>query len=66
MRVGSSPRENMSLRMLDAISVWMPDDRGAVTTIAMETNIAVQTRPDRRGSSSEKVNSQCKFFIFDI
>ena len=39
--------------MVDAMNVLIPDGLGNVMTMARETNMAVHTKPDRRGSSSE-------------
>ena len=40
--------------MVDAMNVLIPDGRGNVITMARDINMAAQTNPDKRGSSSVK------------
>lgn len=54
LRVGSSPREKISLRMVDPTNVLIPEGRGNVTIIENDTSMASHTSTDRRESSSEK------------
>lgn len=51
-RVGSSPTEYISRKIVDTIRVRIPEGRGTIMTIINDTTIAVQTSPERRGSSS--------------
>ena len=50
--MGSRPTEKMRRRMVEAMKVLIPEGRGNVITTARETNMAAQTRPDNRVSSS--------------
>lgn len=51
--VGSSPKENINLRIVDAISVLMAEGfTPTVITKVRDPNIAVQTNHDNLGSNS--------------
>ena len=53
LRVGSSPREKISLRIVDPTKVLIPDGRGKVTIMKNDTSMASQTSTDKRESRSE-------------
>lgn len=44
-RVGCTPIEYISLIIVEANNVRIPEGRGTVITIAKETNMAVQIKP---------------------
>ena len=54
--VGSGPRENISLRIVEATSVLMPVSLGNVTTMAVEANIATQINTEMLELISEKIS----------
>lgn len=53
LRVGSSPREKISLRIVEPTKVLIPDGRGKVTMMQNDTIMASQTSTDKRESRSE-------------
>ena len=53
LRVGSSPREKISLRIVEPTKVLIPDGRGKVTIMQNDTIMASQTSTDKRESRSE-------------
>lgn len=55
-RVGSGPTEKIILRIVDATSVRTPDSRGSVITMAADTNITAQIKPEKCCPSSRRKN----------
>ena len=53
LRVGSSPTEKISLRIVEPTKVLIPDGRGKVTIMTNDTIMANQTSTDKRESRSE-------------
>jgi hypothetical protein len=45
--VGSGPTEKIILRIVDITNVRTPDSRGTVITMAADTNITAQIKPDK-------------------
>jgi hypothetical protein len=57
--VGSGPTEKINLRIVDATNVRMPDSRGRVITMAADTNITAQIKPDKCCPKSGRKKKQC-------
>jgi hypothetical protein len=55
--VGSGPTENIILRIVDATSVRTPDSRGSVITMATDTNITAQIKPEKCCPSSRRIRT---------
>jgi hypothetical protein len=57
-RVGSGPTEKIILRIVDATNVRTPDSRGRVITMAADTNITAQIKPDKCCPNSKRKNKK--------
>jgi hypothetical protein len=55
--VGSGPAEKIILRIVDATSVRTPDSRGSVITMATDTNITAQIKPEKCCPNSRRMRS---------
>jgi hypothetical protein len=56
--VGSGPKEKIILRIEDATNVRTPDSRGRVITMAIDTNITAQIKPDKCCPNSRRKKKQ--------
>jgi len=56
--VGSGPTEKIILRIVDATNVRTPDSRGRVITMAADTNITAQIKPDKCCPNSGRKKKQ--------
>ena len=61
--VGSGPAEKIILRIVDATNVRTPDSRGRVITMAADTNITAQIKPDKCCPNSGRKKKQ--YIIMD-
>ena len=61
--VGSGPIEKIILRIVDATNVRRPDSRGTVSTMAADTNITAQIKPDKCCPNSARKKKE--YYIMD-
>ena len=66
LKVGSSPRENINRRIVAPMNVRIPEGLGKVTIITNDMNMAAQTKPDSRGSSSAKQQKYRESLMFEV